>query len=78
MCCAVFQRTLRTGVYLLGVWSEPEALQNALDHLSREAIGEALARECPGDREALWQHALLEHNARELDRLRTDILPFLV
>ncbi len=64
-------------VYLLGVWSEPESLQNALNHRSREAIGEALARACLDGSEALWQHALLAHNAAELARLRADVLPFL-
>jgi hypothetical protein len=65
-------------VYVLGVWSEPELLQRALDHRSREVIGEDLARECLGGTLALWQHPLLVHNTRELSRLRADVLPFLI
>lgn len=64
-------------VYLLGVWSEPESLQNALNHRPRERIGAELARECLDDTGALWQHALLAHNADEVARLRADVLPFL-
>jgi hypothetical protein len=64
-------------VYLLGVWSEPESLQNALNHRPRERIGAELARECLDDTGALWQHALLAHNADEIARLRAHVLPFL-
>jgi hypothetical protein len=64
-------------VYLLGGWSEPESLQAALDHRSREALGASLARACLDDTDGLWQHALLAHNADELARLRADVLPFL-
>lgn len=64
-------------VYLLGVWSEPESLQATLNHRSREAIGEELARACLDDTDGLWQHALLAHNADEVARLRADVLPFL-
>ena len=60
----------RDRVYVLGVWSEPEALQAALGHASREKIGEALARECEDGTDAHWSHELLSHNAAEVARLR--------
>lgn len=68
---------LKHRVFVLGVWSEPEALQKALGRRAREAIGEDLARECLGASTAHWGHPLLAHNAGELARLRADVLPFL-
>lgn len=68
---------VRDRVFLVGVRPEPEALQNALGHRSREAIGAQLAEECLTDSGALWQHELLAHNAAELDRLQREVLPFL-
>jgi hypothetical protein len=69
---------LKDRVYLLGVLSEPELLQRALSHRSREAIGEALARECLDGAHEDWKHPLLAHNAPELARLRAEVLPFLI
>lgn len=68
---------LRDRVFLLGVWSNPERLQNALGHRSREVIGRELAAECLNSQHSLWTHTLLRHNADELLRLRTQVLPFL-
>jgi hypothetical protein len=68
----VVPEALRDRVFVLGVWSEPEALQSAHGHAKLAAIGHALARECD-EGGALWQHALLAHNAPEVARLR----PFL-
>jgi hypothetical protein len=69
---------LQDRVFLLGVWSDPEELQRALGHRSREAIGEALARECSEGTHKDWKHPLLAHNAPELARLREHVLPFLI
>lgn len=65
-------------VFLLGVWSNPEKLQNALGHRSREQIGQELAAECLRSQHVLWTNELLRHNADELVRLRERVLPFLV
>jgi len=56
-------------VYILGVWSEPEALQAALGHMSRDKIGEKLARACGTGTDDTWNHDLLAHNAAEVERL---------
>ena len=69
---------LRSRVYLIGPWTEPERLQTALGHRSRESIGKALASECSNVQQGLWEHELLRHNAQELVRLRGQVLPFLI
>ncbi len=67
---------LRDRVFILGVWSEPEALKAALGK-SCEAIGQELARDCREDQETTWEHSLLRHNADELVRLRERVRSFL-
>ena len=68
-------QNLTQRVFVLGALSEPEALKNAIG--SYETIGSALARECREETDTTWGHALLRHNATELDRLRQDVRPFL-
>ncbi len=60
---------LQDRVFVLGVWSEPEALQSARGHAKLSTIAHALARECD-EGGTLWQHGLLAHNAAEASRLR--------
>lgn len=63
-------------VFILGVLSEPEALKKA-SLGSYETIGLAMAKDCREGTDATWRHALLRHNASELDRLREHIRPIL-
>jgi hypothetical protein len=60
---------LRDRVFILGVWSEPEALRDDLGSL--ETIGMNLAKDCREETDGTWNHNLLQHNAIELARLRT-------
>lgn len=62
---------LKERVFVLGVWSEPEELQRALSHTSRERIGALLAQDCEGGTRQTWEHRLLVHNADEVARLCT-------
>jgi hypothetical protein len=63
-------------VFILGAWTEPEALRQA--HLgSYETIGLAMAKDCREETDTIWGHALLRHNAGELDRLRRYVRPIL-
>ena len=63
-------------VFLLGAFSEPEALKKALSD-SYEGIGRKLAQDCREGTDGTWGHPLLRHNAAELDRLRTRVNPIL-
>lgn len=60
---------LRDRVFVLGVWSEPEALKAARGHAKLSTISHDLARECD-EGGVLWAHELLAHNAAEVARLR--------
>ncbi|MBU6411588.1 MAG: hypothetical protein KGR98_14485 [Verrucomicrobia bacterium] len=62
-------------VFVLGTWSQPEELRQALG--SYEKIGLAMAKDCRENTDAIWKHTLLTHNAEELDRLRQRIRPIL-
>lgn len=63
-------------VFVLGVWSEPEALKR--DGLGPyEDIGRTMARDCRDGTRAIWSHDLLRHNAEELDRLYEAVSAFL-
>ena len=66
-------------IYLLGCLHEPERLRTALNHgKSFEQIGLELSDDCvPLPAENLWQHAHLQHNTTELNRLVTQVKPFL-
>jgi len=59
-------------VFVLGVWSEPEALKNATRD-SYETIGRNLADDCRQDTNTTWAHDLLRHNANEIERLRQHV-----
>ena len=62
-------------VFVLGAWSEPEELRQNLG--SYETIGLAMAKDCRDNTEEIWAHALLRHNAGELERLRKHVRPIL-
>jgi hypothetical protein len=63
-------------VFILGAWSEPEALK-AAGLGSYETIGRAIAKDCREQTDTTWQHDLLRHNASEINRLRQDVRPIL-
>jgi hypothetical protein len=66
---------LKERVFVLGTWSEPEKLRQAIG--SYESIGLALAKDCRNDTNETWAHDLLSHNADELERLRKHVRPIL-
>jgi hypothetical protein len=63
-------------VFILGAWSEPEALKMALG-CSFESIGLRMAQDCREGTDATWGHQLLRHNAAEIGRLREHVCPVL-
>jgi hypothetical protein len=63
-------------VFVLGVWTEPEDLKRA-DLGTYETIGSAMAQDCREGTDTIWSHALLRHNASEIDRLREHVRPIL-
>jgi hypothetical protein len=63
-------------VFILGAWTEPEALRQA-NLGSYEKIGRDLATDCREGTDRVWGHDLLRHNASELDRLREQVRPIL-
>jgi hypothetical protein len=67
---------LRERVFVLGAQSEPESLKRA-GLGSYEKIGQAIARDCRDNTETILNHALLQHNAGELSRLRLHVRPIL-
>lgn len=73
---AVVPEELKDQVFIIGVWSEPEDLRKA-GLGSPETIGKALAKDCREETDTTWGHALLQHNAGELDRLRKQVRPLL-
>lgn len=66
---------LRERVFILGAWSQPERLRQAMG--SYESIGLAMAKDCRNDTDEIWAHDLLRHNAGELFRLREHVRPIL-
>ena len=68
-------------VFVLGVWSRPEALkqkQASMGSLgSFETIGSALATDCRQGTDSTWKHEPLRHNLGELDRLNEHVRPIL-
>jgi hypothetical protein len=62
-------------VFILGVWSEPEALRARLGPY--ETIGWGMAKDCREGTDRTWGDDLLQHNAGELDRLRERVVPIL-
>jgi hypothetical protein len=59
-------------VFVLGVWSRPEALKAALGG-TYEDIGSKMADDCREETDMIWGHQLLRHNASELERLREHV-----
>ena len=72
---AAIPDNLNERVFILGAWSEPEALRPELG--SYEMIGSAMAKDCREETDVTWRHGLLKHNAGELDRLRERVRPIL-
>lgn len=68
--------TLRSRVFIIGAWSEPEELKAILCK-SFPAIGLNLANDCYNETEITWGHTLLSHNVAELSRLRKSVRGFL-
>jgi hypothetical protein len=66
---------LRERVFILGVRTEPEKLKP--DFGTFEKIGLALADDCRCERDGVWGHELLSHNADEVARLRQFVRPIL-
>ncbi|MCX6632003.1 MAG: hypothetical protein NTW28_30710 [Candidatus Solibacter sp.] len=66
---------LKDRVFVLGVWTEPEALKAILG--SYEGIGLAMAKDCLEETATTWGHELLRHNAGEMERLRQQVRPIL-
>ena len=63
-------------VFVVGVWSQPEALCVATGW-SLEELGSKLAMECCDGSRAVWNHDLLRHNAPEVARMTNLLRPFL-
>ncbi|MEW6281794.1 MAG: hypothetical protein AB1758_24525 [Candidatus Eremiobacterota bacterium] len=71
----VIPQDVRDRVFVIGVWSEPEDLKQ--DFGGYEKLGRRLASDCRGDGDAgnAWNHALLQHNQPELERMRSTPAP---
>lgn len=67
---------LKGRVYIIGVWSNPEALRTSLG-MKFEAIGEALSQDCRNGAKTIWDHELLKHNANEVERMIVTLRPIL-
>ena len=63
-------------VFVLGAWSEPEALRKS-NLGNYEKIGSGMAKDCREETDTIWGHDLLRHNSGELDRLRDRVRPIL-
>jgi hypothetical protein len=63
-------------VFVLGTFTEPEDLKKALG-ATFETIGSKMADDCRDGTDTIWGHDLLQHNAGELERLRTHVRPIL-
>ncbi|MDD5272645.1 MAG: hypothetical protein PHU14_08005 [Methylovulum sp.] len=61
-------KDLQSGMFILGVYSQPEDLKSDLKRSFR-LIGEQLAKDCYDNTNTLWQHPLLSHNQAELQRM---------
>jgi hypothetical protein len=66
---AIVPEQFRNRVFILGSLTEPEALKQA-GLGSFEAIGRTLAAECLSQQHSMWNHDLLTHNKREIERLK--------
>jgi len=74
---ATIPEHLTDRVFVLGAWSNPEALKAAMGRVSYEIIGSALAKDCRDETDTTWNHHLLQHNASEVVRLREHVRPIL-
>lgn len=74
---ATIPEHLADRVFVLGAWSNPEALKATMGRVPYETIGSALAKDCREETDTTWSHPLLRHNASELDRLREHVRPIL-
>lgn len=63
-------------VFVLGSLTDPEDLRRSFGKTFEE-IGTALAEDCREDTNLSWEHNLLQHNSKELNRLRTSVRTFL-
>jgi len=63
-------------VFILGALTTPEALRQA-GLGSYKEIGLAMAKDCREGTDTIWGHALLRHNATELERLLHLVRPVL-
>ncbi len=72
---SVIPDNLKDRVFVLGVWTEPEALRVKLG--AYEKIGLALAEDCLEGTATTWGHELLQDNASELERLPQQLQPIL-
>ena len=68
---AAIPEQLGDRVFVLGVWSNPEALKADLG--TYEHIGSAMADDCRKATNTIWGHEFLRHNASELERLRVQV-----
>jgi hypothetical protein len=69
---AVIPEDLIDRVFVIGSFTEPEALRRA-GLGSYEMIGRSLADDCRHRTQAIWSHELLRHNEAELERLRATV-----
>ena len=67
---------LKDRVFVIGVQSNPEDLKKSINK-NFEGIGLNLANDCDDDTKELWSHQLLKHNQAELNRLNSNVKPFL-
>jgi hypothetical protein len=65
---AAIPERLAERVFVVGTWSQPEALKLELG--TYERIGSLMAEDCREETDTIWRHNLLQHNAGELERLR--------
>lgn len=68
---------LTNRVFVLGTYSEPEALKRA-GLGTFEDIGRGLANDCRNGTQELWGHGLLKHNQTEIARLQEKACHILV
>jgi hypothetical protein len=66
---------LTNRVFIVGALTRPEELTAGLGNY--ETIGKAAARDCHEGTDTTWGHALLKHNAAEVERLRQHVRPIL-
>lgn len=69
---AVIPGNLKDRVFVLGVWTEPEALKANLGRRYEE-IGQAMAEDCHHATATTWRHELLQHNTSEIERMRQQV-----